>query len=349
MKIFVTGGAGFIGSNFVRHLLREKPDWKVVNYDALTYAGNLENLQDVEEDPRYTFIKGDIADRKTVVEVLRSETCDRIINFAAESHVDRSILDPGPFLKTNVEGTQSLLEAARDVGVERFIQVGTDEAYGSLGEEGYFVEDSPLRPSSPYSASKTAADLIALAYHKTYQLPVVVTRGTNNYGPYQFPEKLIPLAIANVMRDEPVPIYGDGLYRRDWIHVEDHCQGLLAVLEKGEVGEVYNIGADCEKTNLDVIRTILKTLGKPESLMRHVEDRPGHDRRYATQATKLKRELGFEPKWSFDRGISETIRWYQEHRSWWERIIQGDYRRYYDDQYKGRLEGGGARREGDAG
>ena len=348
MKLLVTGGAGFIGSNFIRLLLKERPDGSVVNLDALTYAGNLENLADLEDDPRYSFHKVDIADRAAVLEVLKGESCQGIINFAAESHVDRSILDPGPFLRTNVVGTQVLLEAARALGVERFLQVSTDEVYGSLGEQGYFTEESPIRPRSPYSASKAGADLLALAYHSTFDLPVVVTRGTNNYGPYQFPEKLIPLAIANALRDEPIPIYGDGLYRRDWIHVEDHCRALLAVLERGKAGEVYNIGADCERANLDVIRTILKHLEKPETLMKHVQDRPGHDRRYATRATRLREELGFELTWTFDRGMEETVRWYQENRSWWERIIGGEYLRYYDEQYKARLEGGRPRGPGDA-
>ena len=348
MKLLVTGGAGFIGSNFIRLVLRERPEWSVVNFDALTYAGNLENLEDVEDDPRYSFVKGDIADRKAVLEVLQDHSCDGIVNFAAESHVDRSILDPGPFLRTNVNGTQALLESARTLGTKRVVQVSTDEVYGSLGEEGYFEEQSPLQPSSPYSASKTAADLMALAYHKTFGLPVIVTRGTNNYGPYQFPEKLIPLAIANALRDEPIPIYGDGLYRRDWIHVEDHCRALLLVLEQGREGEVYNIGADCEKTNLEVIGTLLEHLGKPETLMQHVKDRPGHDRRYATRATKLREEIGYEPRWSFEKGMEETIRWYLENRTWWERILQGDYLRYYDEQYKARLEGGRPGGPGDA-
>jgi dTDP-glucose 4,6-dehydratase len=339
MKLLVTGGAGFIGSNFIRLVLNERPDWTVVNLDLLTYAGNLENLQDVEQDPRYTFVKGDIADRNTVLRTLDTHPCDAIINFAAESHVDRSILDPGPFLRTNVEGTLVLLEAARSRSLQRYLQVSTDEVYGSLSEDGYFVEESPLQPSSPYSASKTAADLLVLAYHRTYGLPVTVTRGSNTYGPYQFPEKLIPLAIANAMRDEPVPIYGDGLYRRDWIHVEDHCRALLLVLEKGAPGNVYNVGASCERTNLDVVRTILEALDKPPSLMRHVQDRPGHDRRYATEAQRLRSELGFEPVCSFEEGIGATVRWYQENRTWWERIIQGDYLRYYEEQYGARLGG----------
>jgi dTDP-glucose 4,6-dehydratase len=339
MKLLVTGGAGFIGSNFIRLVLNERPDWTVVNLDLLTYAGNLENLQDIQDDPRYTFIKGDIADRSTVLQTLDAHPTDAIINFAAESHVDRSILDPGPFLRTNVEGTLVLLEAARSRHIPRYQQVSTDEVYGSLPEEGYFVEESPLQPSSPYSASKTAADHLVLAYHRTYGLPVTVTRGSNNYGPYQFPEKLIPLAIANAMRDEPVPIYGDGLYRRDWIHVEDHCRGLLLVLEKGVPGNVYNVGANCEQTNLDVVKTILQALDKPQTLMKHVEDRPGHDRRYATQAEKLRSKLGFKPVWTFEKGIAATVRWYQENRTWWERIIQGDYLRYYEEQYGARLGG----------
>ena len=349
MRVLVTGGAGFIGSNFIRHVLKERPDWKVTNLDLLTYAGNLENLKDVQDDARYTFRKGDIADRDAVRTILEERPHDAIINFAAESHVDRSILDPGPFLRTNVDGTRVLLEAARSVGVPKIVQVSTDEVYGSLGEEGTFTEETPIAPSSPYSASKAAADLLAGAYYTTYGLQVIITRGTNNYGPYQFPEKLIPLAIANAMRDEPIPVYGDGLYRRDWIHVEDHCRALLAILEKGKSGEVYNVGAGCEKTNLEVIGAILETLKKPDSLIEFVKDRPGHDRRYATNAEKTRAAFGYEPQWEFDRGIEETIRWYQENRSWWERIIKGDYLKYYEEQYGARLQGARPGRQGDAG
>ncbi len=329
MKILVTGGAGFIGSNFIRYMLEEHPDYRIVNLDLLTYAGNLENLAGLEG---CRFVRGDIADT-ALLETLFAEGVDGVVNFAAESHVDRSIEAPGDFLTTNVLGTQALLEAAERHRVRRFLQISTDEVYGSLKEVGRFTEASPLAPNSPYSASKAAADLLCRAYWKTFNLPVVVTRCSNNYGPYQFPEKLIPLFITNALADEPLPVYGDGLYVRDWIHVRDHCTALDRVFHHGRAGEVYNIGADAERTNLEITRTILKRLGKDTGLIRHVKDRPGHDRRYAIDSSKIQTELGWRPATSFEAGMAHTIDWYIRNESWWKKIKSGEYLEYYQRMY----------------
>ncbi len=332
MRLLVTGGAGFIGSNFILYLLKNDPDVTIVNLDALTYAGNLENLTAVEQNPRYTFVRGDIADTRAVGTVM-DMGITAVVNFAAESHVDRSIMDPDAFIRTNVLGTNVLLTAARDHKVERFIQISTDEVYGSLGPTGLFTEDSPLKPTSPYSASKTAADLLALAYHKTFGLAVSVTRCSNNYGPYQFPEKLIPLFVTNAVEDKSLPIYGDGKNIRDWIYVEDHSRAIETVLRKGKPGEVYNVGGNNERTNIEITDYILKALGKPDSLKRYVTDRPGHDRRYAIDSTKIKRELGWEPGFSFEQAMAETVDWYVKNRPWWEAIKSGRYQDYYRKHY----------------
>jgi len=336
MNLLITGGCGFIGSNLVRLILAERPGWRVVNLDKLTYAGNPENLADLAGHPGYRFAHGDIADGTLVGQLLREERVEAVMHLAAESHVDRSILAPAVFIETNVRGTQVLLEAVRELGVRRFVHVSTDEVYGSLGPEGLFTEETPLAPTSPYSASKAGSDLLALAYARTFQLPVVVTRCSNNYGPYQFPEKLIPLMIANALRDLPLPVYGDGQNVRDWIHVEDHCRGLLAALERGRAGEVYNFGAASERKNLQIVRLVLERLGKPESLIRHVTDRPGHDRRYAIDSAKAARELGWAPRRKFEEALADTVTWYLDHRPWWERILSGEYTRYYAQQYGGR-------------
>lgn len=333
MKILITGGAGFIGSNFVVYMLNKYPNDQFVNLDALTYAGNLENLKAIENFNNYKFVKGDISNYQLVDELFAREQFDYVINFAAESHVDRSILDPGAFVRANVQGTQVLLDAAKKYEVKKFVQVSTDEVYGSLGDNGLFHETTPLAPNSPYSASKAGGDLLVRAYHETYGLPVNITRCSNNYGPYQFPEKLIPLMIINALADKPLPIYGDGLNVRDWLHVEDHCQAIDLVLHKGIDGEVYNVGGNNERTNIEIVKTILSHLNKPESLITFVEDRLGHDRRYAIDATKIREVLGWEPKYTFDTGIKETIDWYLENRSWWERIITGEYQQYYEKQY----------------
>ncbi|RLA95022.1 MAG: dTDP-glucose 4,6-dehydratase [Deltaproteobacteria bacterium] len=336
MKILVTGGAGFIGSNFIYYMLHSYPDIQITNLDKLTYAGNLENLAIVEKDSflssRYKFIKGDIADAGLIDRIM-AEGFDAIINFAAESHVDRSIEDAGIFLKTNVLGTQNLLEGLKKHKIERFIQISTDEVYGSLGSEGKFTEHSPLMPNSPYSASKASADLICRAYFRTFHLPIIITRCSNNYGPYQFPEKLIPLFITNALEDLPLPLYGDGLNIRDWIHVEDHCRAIDLVLRKGREGEIYNIGGNCEKTNLEITRIILEKLNKPETLITFVKDRPGHDRRYAISMDKIEKELGWKPTFSFEVGIEKTINWYQENSWWWQKIKSGEYRKYYERRY----------------
>lgn len=334
MKLLVTGGAGFIGSNFIHYILDEYSDCEIINLDKLTYAGNLENLQDIENNPRYQFTKGDIADRKLISSLLQGKI-DAIINFAAESHVDRSILDASPFIKTNIEGTQILLEGARQYQIGKFIQVSTDEVYGSM-EEGKFTEESPLSPNSPYSASKTAADLLCHAYWKTYQLPIVVTRCSNNLGPFQFPEKLIPLAITNALENKPIPIYGDGMNVRDWIYVLDHCRALDFVLQKGEPGEIYNIAANQEKTNLELIHQLLDIMDKPQSLITFVADRPGHDRRYALDITKITQELGWQPTYSFEEALTTTVNWYLNHESWWRKIKSGDYAKYYQKMYSHR-------------
>lgn len=338
MKVLVTGGAGFIGSNFVRYMVKKYPEYQIVNLDLLTYAGNLENLKEVENKPNYKFVKGDIADHEFINGFFAEEKFDYVINFAAESHVDRSITDPGIFVRTNVQGTQALLDAAKNIGVKKYLQVSTDEVYGTLGETGYFTEETPLAPNSPYSASKAGADLLVRAYHETYGMPVNITRCSNNYGPFHFPEKLIPLMIINALHDKDLPVYGDGLNVRDWLYVEDHCEAIDTVLHKGVVGEVYNIGGNNEHTNIEIVKTILKHLGKPESLIKFVKDRPGHDRRYAIDATKIRTELGWEPKHTFETGIKETIDWYLENKDWWENIISGEYQQYFKQQYGDRLE-----------
>lgn len=330
-KILVTGGAGFIGSNFIRYLLENDFDYHIVNLDNLTYAGNLENLADLENHPRYQFTKGDVCDRKLVAGVMKRVF--GVINFAAESHVDRSIMDPDVFLKTNVLGTQVILEEARQAGVERFVQISTDEVYGSLGNDGYFTEETPLAPNSPYSASKAGADFLVRAYWKTYQFPTIITRCSNNFGPYQFPEKLISLIVTNALNDKPLPIYGNGLNVRDWIYVNDHCQAVELVLREGKPGEVYNIGGHHEMANMDIVRLILKKMGKPESLITFVKDRPGHDRRYAIDASKIERELGWQPQHQFDEAIQETINWYADNHSWWEKVKSGEYLKYYEKHY----------------
>ncbi len=329
--VLVTGGCGFIGSNFVRYLLETDPLVKVINYDALTYAGNLENLQDVANHPNYQFIHGDITDRERVEAAV--EGVDGIIHFAAESHVDRSIHDSGPFVHTNVIGTQILLDVAKACNVQKYVQVSTDEVYGSLGDTGYFTEETPLAPNSPYSASKAASDLLVRSYVHTFGFPACITRCSNNYGPYQFPEKLIPLFITNLMQDDPVPVYGDGLNVRDWLHVRDHCAAIDFVWRKGKVGEVYNIGGRCEKTNLDLTHTLLDCLDKPKSLIRYVKDRPGHDRRYAIDCRKIEEELGWHPAVKFEDGLRETIEWYAANQDWVNNIRSGEYRTYYEKQY----------------
>ncbi|MGB8930219.1 MAG: dTDP-glucose 4,6-dehydratase [Anaeromyxobacteraceae bacterium] len=336
MNVLLTGGSGFIGSNLVRLLSTERPDWRIVNLDKLTYAGNAENLADLEGSPRYRFVRGDICNGELVADVLRTEKIDAVMHLAAESHVDRSILAPSIFIDTNVRGTQVLLEAAREHGVKKFLHVSTDEVYGSLGPTGLFTEKTPLDPSSPYSASKASSDLLALAYAHTFGLPVVVTRCSNNYGPFQFPEKLIPLMIANAIRDLPLPVYGDGMNVRDWIHVEDHGRGLLAALEQGEAGEVYNFGASSERHNIDIVKQVLSLVGKTEALIKYVKDRPGHDRRYAIDSTKAREKLGWAPRHEFEDALAATVRWYVEHRPWWERIISGEYLKYYERQYGAR-------------
>jgi dTDP-glucose 4,6-dehydratase len=331
-SILVTGGCGFIGSNFIRHLLAQDPDIRVINLDLLTYAGNLQNLADLAGHPRYRMVRGDIADRETVRAVM-SAGVDGIINFAAESHVDRSIHDSGPFVRTNVLGTQVLLDAAKEFKVARFLNISSDEVYGSLGPAGFFTEDTPLAPNSPYAASKAAADLLVRSYVHTFGLPALITRCSNNYGPYQFPEKLIPLFITNLQRNEPVPVYGDGLNIRDWIHVDDHCAAIERVWRAGRVGEVYNIGGRCEWTNLELTHALLDALAKPRSLIRYVPDRPGHDRRYAIDCSKMEKELGWSPRIPFAEGLRATVRWYQDHADWVASIRTGDYLKYYERQY----------------
>ena len=335
MRILVTGGAGFIGSNFIHFLLGKRPDWQIINLDKLTYAGNLANLSDIVDDNRYQFVKGDICDDGDVAGVFRNGF-DYVVNFAAESHVDRSLYEPSLFLRTNILGTQVLLENSLKSGVKRFAQISTDEIYGSLGPVGYFAEDSPMAPNSPYAASKASADLLCRSYYKTFNMPVVVTRAGNNYGPYQFPEKLIPFFLTRALKDEPLPLYGDGLNVRDWLYVEDHCEGILTVLEKGRDGESYNIGGGNERTNLEITKKILEILGKSESLIEFVKDRPGHDRRYALDYRKVKMELGWQPKKEFSQGLSETIEWYRKNRQWWRDILSGDYMKFYELHYRER-------------
>ena len=346
MNILVTGGAGFIGSNFVKLLIEKKEGHKIINLDLLTYAGNLENLKDIENDPNYTFVKGDIGDRALLTDIFEKYDINAVVNFAAESHVDRSIEDPEVFLRTNVMGTQALLDTAKSAwkssddkydrsykeGV-KFLQVSTDEVYGSLGKTGMFTETTNIQPNSPYSASKASSDMLVRAYGETFGLPVNITRCSNNYGPYQFPEKLIPLMIANCLNDKPLPVYGDGMQIRDWLHVKDHCQAIYTVLNKGVLGEVYNIGGNNEKANIEIVTLIIETLGKSKDLIKYVKDRPGHDRRYAIDNSKITRELKWSPEYTFERGIKETIEWYVSNKDWWEKIISGEYLKYYDNMY----------------
>jgi dTDP-glucose 4,6-dehydratase len=332
--VLVTGGCGFIGSNFVHYLLETDPVVRVVNFDCLTYAGNLANLADLKAHPRYQFIRGDITNREQVHEALRGGI-QAILHFAAESHVDRSIHDSGPFVRTNVLGTQILLDAAREFKVERYVQISTDEVYGSLGPTGFFTEETPLAPNSPYAASKAAADVLVRSYVHTFGVPALITRCSNNYGPYQFPEKVIPLFISNLLHDEQVPVYGDGLNVRDWIHVRDHCAAIDLVWRRGKVGEVYNIGGRCERTNLELTHNLLEVMGKPKSLIRYVKDRLGHDRRYAIDCSKIERELGWRPTIPFDQGLRDTVCWYKEHGEWVANIRNGEYRHYYARQYGG--------------
>lgn len=346
-NILITGGAGFIGSQFVK-LMLEKYDYNIINLDLLTYAGNLENLKDIEDKKNYTFIKGDICDKVLVNEIFKKYEIDTVVNFAAESHVDRSIENPEIFLITNILGTQNLLENAKKYwkltpedkysreykdGV-KYLQVSTDEVYGALGEEGMFTETTPLNPNSPYSSSKASADMLVRAYYETFGMPMNITRCSNNYGPYQFPEKLIPLMINNCENDKPLPVYGDGMQIRDWLHVKDHCIAIDTVLHKGTIGEVYNIGGNNEKANIDIVKLIISTIGKSENLIKYVKDRPGHDRRYAIDNTKITTQLGWSPSYTFEQGIAETIQWYLNNKNWLEKITSGDYMKYYEKMYK---------------
>lgn len=333
MNVLVTGGAGFIGSNFILFMAKQHPDYKIINVDALTYAGNLANLKTVEGHKNYSFVKADIID-SDLLEPIFATGVDTVVHFAAESHVDRSILQPDIFVKTNVLGTQILLDLSKKYSIKKFVHVSTDEVYGTLGEEGLFTEETPLAPNSPYSASKAGSDLLVRAYHETFGLNVNITRCSNNYGPYQFPEKLIPLMIQNALKDMPLPIYGDGLNIRDWLYVEDHCSAIDLVLHHGRSGEVYNVGGRNERTNLEVVRTILDQLGKPESLIKYVDDRLGHDRRYAINADKIRGELGWKPKQTYETGIRATIDWYLSQQEWMSGVTSGDYKSYYDTQYK---------------
>ena len=340
MTIIVTGGAGFIGSNFVFHMLNKYPDYRIVCLDCLTYAGNLSTLEPVMDNPNFRFVKESITDREAVYKLFEEEKPDMVVNFAAESHVDRSIENPEVFLDTNIKGTAVLMDACRKYGIKRYHQVSTDEVYGDLPLDRpdlFFTEETPIHTSSPYSSSKAAADLLVLAYHRTYGLPVSISRCSNNYGPYHFPEKLIPLMIANALNDKPLPVYGEGLNVRDWLYVEDHCKAIDLIIHKGRVGEVYNIGGHNERTNLEVVKTILKALNKPESLIKFVTDRPGHDRRYAIDPTKIETELGWKPKYNFDTGIQQTIQWYLDNEDWWKHILSGEYSNYFDNMYGDRL------------
>ena len=341
MKIIVTGGAGFIGSVMVQYLVKEYPQDEIINLDKLTYAGNLENLTSVEHEKNYRFIKGDIADRDFIFSLFEQEKPDVIINFAAESHVDRSVEHPEEFVRTNVVGTTTLMDACRTFGIGRYHQVSTDEVYGDLPLDRpdlFFTETTPLHASSPYSAAKASADMCVMAYHRTFGLPVTISRCSNNYGQYQFPEKLIPLMISRALNDQELPVYGDGANVRDWLHVEDHCKAIDLIVRHGREGEIYNIGGHNERTNLQVVKTILEALGKPESLIKYVKDRPGHDRRYAIDPAKLEEELGWEPVYNFDTGIKQTIQWYLNNQDWWERIISGEYQNYFREMYKDRVQ-----------
>lgn len=336
MKILVTGGAGFIGGNFVHFMLKEHPQDDILCVDALTYAGNMETLAPVMDNPHFKFIKADIADREAIYNIFEQEKPEVVVNFAAESHVDRSIENPFIFLQTNVMGTQVLLDACRKYGIQRYHQVSTDEVYGDLPLDRpdlFFTEETPIHTSSPYSASKASADLLVQAYHRTFGVPVTISRCSNNYGPYHFPEKLIPLMILNALEDKPLPVYGDGKNVRDWLYVEDHCRAIELILEHGRVGEIYNVGGHNEKQNIEVVKTILHALGKSEALITYVKDRPGHDRRYAIDPSKIHRELGWLPQTSFCDGIQKTVEWYLQNRSWWEHIRSGDYTSYYEQQY----------------
>jgi dTDP-glucose 4,6-dehydratase len=337
LRILVTGGAGFIGANFIRYHLREHPDDEIINLDLLTYAGNLENLKDIEDHPCYTFVKGDIASTETI-ERLASDGLDVIVNFAAESHVDRSITEPGTFVRTNINGTLVLLNVALKSRVPRFLQVSTDEVYGTLGDSGFFTEETPLQPNSPYSASKASADMLVRAYHETYGFNAVITRSSNNYGPYQFPEKLIPLMVTNALEGKKLPVYGKGLNVRDWLYVEDNCRGIDVVMRKGKAGEVYNISGGNERKNIDMVKDVLRILGKPESLIAYVEDRPGHDWRYAMKSEKMAAEFGWEPEADIREGLERTVNWYLENRGWWEKVKSGEYLKYYDKMYARRIE-----------
>ena len=330
-RILVTGGAGFIGSNFIKYMLGKYSDYEIVNLDALTYCGNLENLEDIEDNPNYSFVKGNIGDEDLVAGIVSK--VDYVVNFAAESHVDRSIEDPQIFIKSNILGTQVLLDAAKKYQIKKYLQVSTDEVYGSLGKEGYFTETTPLQANSPYSASKAGADLMVRAYGETFNLPINITRCSNNYGPYQFPEKLIPLMISNALEDKELPVYGDGKNIRDWLHVYDHCTAIDLVLHKGKLGEVYNIGGHNEKENIEIVKLILKELEKPESLIKFVKDRLGHDRRYAIDSTKISEELGWKPKYTFETGIIETIHWYLDNQDWMDKVKSGEYQKYYEKLY----------------
>jgi len=334
MNLFVTGGAGFIGSNFIRYVLSLSQDHRIVNYDKLTYAGNLANLESVTADPRYRFVKGDICDDPAVTAAM--DGCDAVVHFAAESHVDRSIYEPSAAIETNVTGTFVLLQIARKLHVQRFVHISTDEVYGDIAPEAFADETSHLRPSSPYSASKASSDLLVLSYVRTYGFPGVITRSSNNYGPFQFPEKFLPLMITNALGDKPLPIYGDGLQQRDWLHVEDNCRGILAVLERGRIGEVYNIGGLDIVENLSIARRLLRVMGKPETLLSHVQDRPGHDRRYALKCEKIKHELGWKPLISLEDGLRRTIDWYGANASWMAAVRGGEYRSYYEKYYENR-------------
>ncbi len=340
MKFIVTGGAGFIGGNFMHYMVNKYPEDEFINLDLLTYAGNLETVAPLEGKPNYKFVRGDIADRKFIFDLFEKEKPDIIVNFAAESHVDRSITDPESFVRTNVMGTTTLLDACRTYGIKRYHQVSTDEVYGDLPLDRpdlFFTEQTPIHTSSPYSSSKAAADLFVLAYHRTYGLPVTISRCSNNYGPYHFPEKLIPLIISRALADEKLPVYGTGENVRDWLYVTDHCSAIDLVVRKGRVGEVYNIGGHNERTNLEVVKTILRALNKPESLIEFVKDRPGHDLRYAMDPTKIETELGWKPEYTFDMGIPATIDWYLNNRDWWEHIVSGEYQQYFDKMYGYRM------------
>ena len=334
MKVFVTGGAGFIGANFIHHLLSSRMDWSVVNFDKLTYAGNLANLAAVTSNPNYSFVRGDICDGATVSRAMQG--CDAVVHFAAESHVDRSIYEPTPVVQTNVTGTLILLQVARELKVARFVQVSTDEVYGDLAPEGVTDEESPLRPSSPYAASKAGADVLALSFFRTYGFPALVTRSSNNYGPYQFPEKFLPLIITNALRDICLPIYGDGRQQRNWLHVEDNCRGILSVLESGQPGAVYNIGGMDVEENIALARRVLRSLDKPDSLLRHVADRPGHDRRYALNSHRITSELGWRPLVPLEAGLQQTIAWYLHNSAWVDAVRDGRYQSYYEKYYKNR-------------